>query len=229
MKCHVLSCDVMGARCSALLFAALRSDSSPSVPPSASLGRRMQGVQCNATGRGCANPTGLGGRGDERGVERGGETGGNVMKCHVRRRKCHVLSCGAVSAGLSVRSSSRPAARVSAAGVGFGHACLLPGRGRDGVSLFRARFARAGVGAGARFAPARFARLIARARRHTHLARPFPPGSFSRPQPSLSAEKPKGGPKEPPLSLLSFYTKPAKVKPLWKQKVKISGNFLTAR
>ena len=78
-------------------------------------------------------------------------------------------------------------------GVGFGHACLLPGQARDGVSLFRARFARAGVGAGARFAPARFARLIARARRRTHLARPFPPGSFSRPQPSLSAEKPKGG------------------------------------
>ena len=34
---------------------------------------------------------------------------------------------------------------------------------------------------GGRIAAARFARVIARARRRAHLARPFPPGSFSRP------------------------------------------------
>ena len=50
-------------------------------------------------------------------------------------------------------------------GVGFGHPChLLPGQGRDGVSLFRAS-SRAGLRAraGGRFAAARLARLIARA------------------------------------------------------------------
>ena len=117
---------------------------------------------------------------------------GNIMFCHAGRFRRAV---GAVL--------------LPGCGEGFGgggrfRSCVPPSRqskGRDGVSLFRAPLrVRACGGAGGRIAAARFARVIARARRRTHLARPFPPGSFSRPQPSLSAEKPKGGPREPPLS-----------------------------
>ena len=43
------------------------------------------------------------------------------------------------------------------------------------------------------FAPARFARLIARARRRAHVSRPLPPGFFAAPDAALSAEKEKGG------------------------------------
>ncbi len=107
------------------------------------------------------------------------------------------------------------------AGVGCGHACLLSGKGRDGASLFCARFA---CGRGRVSAPARFARLIARARRRAHLARPFPPGAFSAPSRSLSAETPKGGPGSR-LSLLSFYTIPPNVKPVREQKMKLPEIF----
>ena len=71
--------------------------------------------------------------------------------------------------------------------------CVPPSRqskGRDGVSLFRAPLrGRARGAAGGRIAAARFARVIARARRHTHLARRFPPGSFSRPPASRFLQK----------------------------------------
>ena len=110
-------------------------------------------------------------------------------------------------------------------GVVHGHACLLPGKGRDGMSLFRASSRGRGCGAaGGRIAAARLVRLIARASRHTHLARRFPPGCFSRPQPSLSAETPKGGPGSR-LSLLSFYTIPPNVKPIREQKMKMPEIF----
>ena len=42
--------------------------------------------------------------------------------------------------------------------------------------------------------------VIARARRHTHLARPLPPGSFSRPQPVAFCRKAERRPRKPPLS-----------------------------
>ena len=58
----------------------------------------------------------------------------------------------------------------------------------------RTLFARAScVRARARPAPARFAHLTARARRRTHLARPFPPGFFSAPS-RILRRKTKGGP-----------------------------------
>ena len=147
----------------------------------------------------------LGGRGDEWGMERG-------LTGH----------CRASGGGLCLRPVSPP------------------GRGRESVAVIRASFgAKGGTGcpcfarvsrvracgaAGGRIAAARFARLIARARRHTHLARPFPPGSFSRPQPSLSAEKPKGGPGGR-LSLLSFYTISPNVKLVWRTIPIFSGKF----
>ncbi len=119
---------------------------------------------------------------------------------HVRRRKCHVLSCGAVSAGLSARSSCRAAARVSAAGVGFGHAISFGARGGTECPCF-ARVSRVrACGRGRVSAPARFAHLIARARRRTHLACPFPPGSFSRPQPVAFCRNAERRPRKPPLS-----------------------------
>ena len=79
--------------------------------------------------------------------------------------------------------------------------------------LARVSRGRACAGAGGRIAAARFARLIARARRRTHLARRFPPRLFSAPSRSLSAETPKGGPGSR-LSLLSFYTISPNVKPV---------------
>ncbi len=94
-------------------------------------------------------------------------------------------------------------------------------KGGTGVSLFCARFA---CGRGRVSAPARFARLIARARRRTHLSRLLTPGAFSAPSRSLSAETPKGGPGSR-LSLLSFYTIPPNVKPIWEQKMKTPEIF----
>ncbi len=87
------------------------------------------------------------------------------------------------------------------AGVGFGHACLLlRGQGRDGMSLFCARFAcagvraRAGVGAGAVRAPDC-------ARETAHAPRPFvPAGGFFGPQPVAFRRNAERRPREPPLS-----------------------------
>ena len=91
--------------------------------------------------------------------------------------------------------------RQFGARVGFGHACLLPGKGRDGASLFRASSrGRACAGAGGRIAAARLARLIARASRRTHLARPFPPGCFSRPPAIAFCRNAERRPRKPPLS-----------------------------
>ena len=106
-------------------------------------------------------------------------------------------AAGAPAAGASLAAGI--AARAGA--VGFGHACLLPGKGRDGMSLFRASSrGRARGAAGGRIAAARLARLIARARRQTHLARPFPPGVFSRPPAVAFCRKAERRPREPPLS-----------------------------
>ena len=60
---------------------------------------------------------------------------------------------------------------------------------------FAARIAR---GRARPSAPARFARLIARARRRAHVSRPFPPGLFSAPA-AVLRRKGKGGPRKPPL------------------------------
>ena len=114
-------------------------------------------------------------------------------------------------------------------GEGFGgggrfRSCVPPSgqRAERDVPVLRAFRVCGRAGPRARIAAARFARVIARARRRTHLARPFPPGSFSRPQPSLSAETPKGGPRGA-ASLLSFYHTSPQVKPTRKQKMKTPG------
>ncbi len=148
------------------------------------------------------------------------EVSWNVMFCHVRRRKCHVLSCGAVSAGLSARALQPVSPAVG--GEGRSQSCVPPSGQRAGQGC--PCFARIAGGRGRVSAPARFARLIARARRRAHLARPFPPGAFSAPSRSLSAETPKGGPGSR-LSLLSFYTIPPNVKPVREQKMKVPDIF----
>ena len=119
----------------------------------------------------------------------------NVMFGHVRRRKCHVLSCRPFPPGCR---RGRPAAAAGR----FRSSCasFQAKQRRDGVPVSRAFRGRACGAAGGRIAAARFARLIARARRHTHLARPFPPGSFSRPQPVAFCRKAERRPQEPPLS-----------------------------
>ena len=143
----------------------------------------------------------------------------NVMKCHVLswRRSVTGLCRASPAASAGAKAGPHPASPASGGG-GFGRlaAGFAAEAERGSVAVMRASFGakggtrcpcfahvsrvRAGGAAGGRIAAARFARLIARARRQAHLARPFPPGSFSRPQPCFCAEKPKGGPGEPPLS-----------------------------
>ncbi len=100
--------------------------------------------------------------------------------------------------------------------------CVPPSRQRAGRGC--PCFARIACGRGRVSAPARFARLIARARRRTHLSRLLTPGAFSAPSRSLSAETPKGGPGSR-LSLLSSYTIPPNVKPGREQKMKTPEIF----
>ncbi len=78
---------------------------------------------------------------------------------------------------------------------------------------FSARIARGRAGASA---PARFACLIARARRRTHVSRPFPPG-FSAPA-VLMRKKAKGGPgsRLSPLILTHFFQDQALVRNYFK-------------
>ena len=124
----------------------------------------MPGTSPGMTGRGMT------GRGPGRrsgSVSGGGETARNVMFCHA----------GLFPPGcrrgppLGLRRGSVSVMRAS-----------FQASGGTGVSLFRASSrGRARGAAGGRIAAARLARLIARARRQTHLARPFPPGCFSRP------------------------------------------------
>ena len=163
----------------------------------------------------------------------------DVMICHEGTVRCHGMSCSVMRAAGNVmfchagplppgcRRGAPPGLRreLRRGSVAVMRASFQAKAG-TGVSLFRASSrGRARGAAGGRIAAARLVRLIARARRQTHLARPFPPGSFSRPQPSLSAETPKGGPGSR-LSLLSFYTIPPNVKPLQEQKEKIPDSFL---
>ena len=139
------------------------------------------------------------------------------------------------------RESGRARARASAVGASFA-ASIAASSGRGsftvmrasfqakqragGVSLFRAPLRGRGCGgAGGRIAAARLARLIARARRRTHLARPFPPGCFSRPPAIAFCRKAERRPPGSRLSLLSFYTIPPNVKPIREHKMKISEIF----
>ena len=105
-----------------------------------------------------------------------------------RRAGVHVLRIGQ-SEGFGVEGRPR--------------SCVPPSRQRAGQGcpcLARVSRGRACVGAGGRIAAARLARLIARARRRTHLARPFPPGCFSRPPAIAFCRKAERRPRKPPLS-----------------------------
>ena len=146
-----------------------------------------------------------------------GDPCGNVMMCHAMSWRCVAAS------SFLHRSRRLRLAAGFAAGAGSGSVAIIrasfQAKGGTGVPVLRAFRVCGQAGPRARIAAARFARVIARARRRAHLARPFPPGSFSRPQTSLSAEKPKGGPGSR-LSLLSFYHTSPQVKPVREQKWK---------
>ena len=152
----------------------------------------------------------------------------DVMFRHEGAVRCHEMSCfvmRAVSAGLSARSSSRAAARASAAGIGCSHRCLLRGQGRNGCPCFaRVSRVRACGAAGAYRGGAVRARDCPRETADAPLA-PAHAGGFFGPQPSLSAEKPKGGPPGSRLSLLSFYHTSPQVKPIREQKMKTPEIF----
>ena len=77
----------------------------------------------------------------------------------------------------------------------------------------------------ARLAPARFARLIARARRRTHVSRSFPPGLFSAPAIASLCRKAERRPREPPLSTLIIHHFLSSQAP-WRMKYEIFSNFL---
>ena len=152
----------------------------------------------------------------------------NVMRCHVRHAR------GAYS---SARSGMTPSFRAAAPDIPSGSDICLssaqvlsPGPvsllppACGGVPVSRVSRGCARGAAGGRIAAARLVRLIARARRRTHLSRLLTPGVFSTPSRSLSAEKPKGGPGSR-LSLLSFYTIPPNVKSMREQKMKTSEIF----
>ena len=121
---------------------------------------------------------------------------------------CHVSEAQGACSG--ARSGMTPSLRAGAPGIPpcsgaclssaqvlpFNPVPLLP-QARGG-SHFRAYRARPCAGGRARLAPARFARLIARARRRTHVSRPLPPGSFAAPA-ALLRRKAERRPQEPPL------------------------------
>ncbi len=90
-------------------------------------------------------------------------------------------------------------------------AALAPPTGRPARRdpVLRANRVRARAQAGGRFAPARFARLIARASQRTHFPRPFPPGF---PAPAALCRKRKRRPRKPPFPHPSYTTFP-QVKP----------------
>ena len=125
------------------------------------------------------------------------------VRCEAAEDGC--VHAVAPRAGEEASGGSRPASPPVRVG-GRLQSCVPPSRqskGRGRVSLLRfARVSRGRgcAGAGGRIAAARFVRVIARARRHTHLARPFPPGSFSRPPATLLRRKAERRPREPPLS-----------------------------
>ena len=119
---------------------------------------------------------------------------------------CHVSHVQDACSG--ARSGMTPSLRAGAPGIPpcsgaclssaqvlpFNPVPLLP-QARGG-SHFRA--CRARPCAGGRVLRARFARLIARARRRTHVSRPLPPGSFAAPA-ALLRRKAERRPREPPL------------------------------
>ena len=117
--------------------------------------------------------------------------------------------CDSVPAYRSLQRVPLPAVRAAAS----------LGAPQAAGPFLRAYRACAPAPARARLAPARFAHLIARARRRTHFARPFPPGLFSAPAAFLrrKAERRPPGTASP----LPSYTTFSPVKPPGGENVKI--------
>ncbi len=150
--------------------------------PARGPGRRMEDVQCNATGRRCVNPVALAG---EDGREPHGVTGLCRASPAAALNAADDTNGGigaAASAGAergadgsladSVRDDNRGVLLHRSSSMSFAlPAAVLPAAGPC--------FARTARGRGRPLAPARFAHLIARARRRTHLSRAFLRG-FSR-------------------------------------------------
>ena len=127
----------------------------------------------------------------------------NVMFCHGRSPVRPARSaCGSGCGALRQRRRRFWRGSVAVMRTSFG------AKGGTGVPVLRAFrvCGRAGRGAGGRIAAARLVRLIARARRRTHLACPFPPGSFSRPPAGCFLQK--RGKAAPGAASLYFHSTP---------------------
>ena len=128
----------------------------------------------------------------------------NVMRCHVRHaRGAYSSACSGMSSSFRAAAPDIPSGSdiclSSAQVLSPGPVSLLP-PACGGVPVSRVSRGCARGAAGGRIAAARLARLIARARRRTHLARPFPPGSFSRPPAIAFCRNAERRPRKPPLS-----------------------------
>ena len=123
---------------------------------------------------------------------------------------CHELSWSGVRFGRFRRSGAfvHEASRllsINCPGC-FPEPRLKAGTGPESVPVSRVSRARRRAGAGGRFAPARFTRLIARASRRAHLPRRPAPGSFSR-SPAIASlrRKAERRPRKPPLSIVIIH------------------------
>ena len=179
-KCHGMSCSVMGR------------PAVPDAPPPEERSSRAHNARPVA-------------RAPARAMRRGRplHRGCHEMSCSVMCAAGNVMFCHAVPlppgcrrgppAGL--RRGLRRRGSVSVMRASF------QAKQRAGRCPCFARVSRGGACAcaGGRIAAARLARLIARARRRAHLARPFPPGCFSRPPAIAFCRKAERRPRKPPL------------------------------
>ena len=175
----------------------------------------------------CVHAVGMAGRRSGAAARTPAEMSWNVMFGHVRRRKCHVLSCRPFPPGCRrgpptrLRRGLRRRRSVAVIGASF-QAKQRAGRG---VPVSRA-FAGARVRGRGRAYRGGAVRARDCPRETAGAPRPSVPAGvfFAAPSQSLSAEKPKGGPGSR-LSLLSFYTIWGKVKSFREQKMKMSEIF----
>ena len=192
--CHELSCFVMGPVSAPAVRKALQPpcrSAVPDAPPPEERSSRAHNARPVA-------------RAPARAMRRGRplHRGCHEMSCSVMCAAGNVMFCHAGRFRRAVGAVLLPGCGEGFGGGGRFRSCVPPFRQKGGtVSLFRASSrGRARGAAGGRIAAARLARLIARARRQTHLARPFPPGCFSRPPAFAFCRKAERRPRKPPLS-----------------------------
>ena len=161
---------------------------------------------------------------------------GNVMKCHAMSwRRSVALPSRLAGRPLGVTGLCRASGgwrepcgrfrRQLGAGIGCGHSCLLRGKGRDGRSLFCARFAGACVRGCGRAYRGGAVRARDCPRETAHAPRPSVPAGvfFAAPSRSPAQKSRKAAPGA--ASLLSFYHTSPQVKPLREQKLKMPEVF----